>query len=251
MKNLIFLHILAGLFFSVIISCKKDVQPQTLTALTIVNALPGGDFLAANFNEQRPSAGLESTMWIKYRVYSPNNHVALPSKEQPILIYKIPDTNAKDKPVYQLSLNLGAKEASTLFLFGTLTQPEMLSVNQMPPYHSLTDSVAGLRLINLSPDKKPVRVHISGKGTDKTVSNLAYKQITDYITVNATSAVTDVLVEFYDQASGSLLTRYTLTDVGTITAEVNKWRYRNYTMVWLPNDAKGNLAADPFLVYDF
>lgn len=251
MKNLIFIYILAGLFCSAIVSCKKDVQPQTLTALTIVNALPGGDFLAANFNAQRPSTGLGNAMWVKYRVYAPNNHVALPSTNQSMLIYKIPDTNVNDKPLYQLSLNLGAKEANTLFLFGTLTQPEMLLVNQMPPYHSLTDSVAGLRLINLSPDKKPVRVHISGKGTDKSVSNLAYKQITDYITVNATSAVTDVLVEFYDQASGTLLTSYTLKDVGTITAEVNKWRYRNYTMVWLPNDAKGNLAADPFLISDF
>jgi len=251
MKNLIFLYILAGLFFPAIISCKKDVQPQTLTALTIVNAMPGSDFLAANFNEQRPTAGLGIPMWIKYRVYSPNNHLSLPSKEQPVLIYKIPDTNVNDKPIYKMSLDLGAHEASTLFLFGTLSQPEMLLVNKMPPFHALTDSVMGLRLINLSPDKRPVNVKISGNGTEKTVNNLAYKQVTDYLTVNASSATMDVLIEFYDQASGSLLTRYILKDIGTTNAEINKWRYRNYTMVWLPNDALGNLADDPFLVYDF
>jgi len=252
MKKLIFLYIQAGLLLSLIVSCKKELAPQATAAFTIVNAVSGSDNLVANFNTNYTSEGIYPVgMYVKYRVYAPHNHLTIPASEQPLLIYRYPAATEQNKPIYQLSVNPKAGEAGTLFLTGTLEQPETLLVTKLPPFHALADSVLGLRFVNLAPVKTPVRIRISGEGTDLSVSNLAYKGATDYLAVNANAKVGHVLVEFFDQVSGTLLQTYTLKDVGTTTLEKNKWRYRNYTLVWLPNDAKGMLAAEPFLVDDF
>jgi len=248
MKKLIFLYIQAGLFLSLVVSCKKDLVPQANAAFTIVNAVPGSDNLVANFTTNRVTIGNNPLgMYVKYRIYAPNNHMTIPAIEQPLLIYK----TQGDKPVYQLSLNPKPGEASTLFLTGTLEQPETLLLTKLPPYHAVADSVLGLRFVNLAPAKTPVRIRISGEGTDLSVNNLAYKSATDYLSVKANTSVSNVLIEFFDQVSGTLLQTYTLKDVGTPKQEKNKWLYRNYTLVWLPNDANGALAGEPFLIEDF
>jgi len=251
MKKLIFLYIQAGLFLSLVVSCKKDLSPEANASFTIVNAVPGSDNLVANFRTNYETYGNYPVgLSVKYRTYEPNHHLTILAKEQPLLIYKTPATG-QDKPVYQLSLNPAPGEASTLFLTGTLAEPETVLITKLPPYHAVADSVLGLRFVNLAPGKTPVRIRISGEGTDLSVNNLAYKAATDYLSVKANAKVGNVLVEFLDQVSGTLLQKYTLKDVGTTTLEKSKWRYRNYTLVWLPNDANGSLAAEPFLIDDF
>jgi hypothetical protein len=252
MKKLIFLYIQTGLFLSLMVSCKKERVPQATAAFTIVNAVSGSDNLVANFNTNYTTDGIYPIgMYVKYRVYTPQNHLTIPAGEQPLLIYRFPAAAEQNKPVYQLSVKPNAGEASTLFLAGTLEQPETLLITKMPPFHALADSVCGLRFVNLAPAKTPVRIRISGEGTDLLVNNLAYKAATDYLSVKANAKVGDVLVEFFDQVSGILLQTYTLKDVGTTSLEKNKWRYRNYTLAWLPDDAKGVLAEEPFLIDDF
>lgn len=252
MKKLILLYIQAGLFLSLVVSCKKELVPKATAAFTIVNAVPGSDNFLANFNTNYALEGNYPVgMYVKYRVYAPHNHLTIPASEQPLLIYRYPAATEQNKPIYQLSVNPNAGEASTLFLIGTLEQPETLLVTKLPPFHAPADSVLGLRFVNLAPAKTPVRIRVSGEGTDLSVSNLVYKAATDYLSVKANAKVGNVLVEFFDQVSGTLLQSYTLKDVGTTTMEKNKWRYRNYTLVWLPNDAKGVLAGEPFLIDDF
>lgn len=252
MKKLIFLYIQAGLLLSLVLSCKKELSPQATASLTLVNAIPGSGNLVANFSTNyRASGNYPFGMYVKYRTYAPDNHLTVQAVEQPLLIYKLPTTTGENKPVYQQNINPAPSEASTLFLIGTLEQPEALVITKLPPYHAVADSVLGLRFVNLAPEKTPVRIRISGEGTDLSVTNLAYKSATDYLSVKANAKVADVLVEVFDQVSGTLLQTYTLKDVGTTTLEKNKWRYRNYTLVWLPNDATGVLAAEPFLIDDF
>ena len=252
MKKLIFLYIQAGLLLSLVISCKKELVPQATAAFTIVNAVSGSDNLVANFSDNYVVEGTYPVgMYIKYRVYTPQNHLTIPAGEQPLLFYRYPVATGQSKPVHQLTVNPKAGEAGTLFLAGTLEQPETLLITKLPPFHALADSVLGLRFVNLAPAKTAVRIRISGEGTELSVTNLAYKAATEYLSLKANAKVGDVLVEVFDQVSGTLLQTYTLKDVGTTTLEKNKWRYRNYTLVWLPNDAKGVLAADPFLIEDF
>lgn len=252
MKKEILLYTSAILFLLAITSCKKELGPEVNAGLTVVNALPGTDQLLVHFKAEdvfndKTIAG----MMVKYGFYTPDNHLTIPIKEIPLTFYTYHAGTVEPKPVYQTRITPNAGDATTLFLFGTLAQPETLLITKMPPYHAAADSVMGLRFVNLSMDKIPVKIRISGEGIDQTLSNLAYKGATDYVGVKATLAVKDVKIEFYDQSSGVLLTSYTLNDVGAIVPQIaNKWRYRNFTMV-LSKDAQGNFTKDPFLIYDF
>ncbi|EDM34885.1 hypothetical protein PBAL39_00095 [Pedobacter sp. BAL39] len=251
MKKLIFLYIQSALFLSMLLSCKKELSQQDTASLTIVNAMYGSDLALFNFDPNfspavKPAAGMVR----RYRSYDPGGHITIPIKEQFLKVYKYP-LNTQDQSVFQYNFTPAAGDASTLFFSGTIQQPESVLITNLPPYHAVADSVLGLRFVNLAPAKTPVRIRISGEGTDLTVTNLAYQAATDYLSVNADAKVGNVLVEVFDQASGSILQTYTLMDVGTTTMEKNKWRYRNYTLAWLPNDLNGNLAAEPFLIEDF
>lgn len=252
MKKTIFLYIQAGLFLLLVVSCRKDLLPEATAGVTIVNAVSGSDNLVANFTTNYSVVGNNPVgMYVRYRTYAPSHHLTIQVRKQPVLIYKAPAVAGQHKPFYELELNPVAGEASTLFLAGSLEQPEAVLVTKLPPYYTAADSILGLRFINLAPDKMPVRIRISGKGTDLAVSNLAYKSVTEYLPVKADASVSDVKVEFFGQVSGVLLKSYTLKDAGATNLEKNKWRYRNYTMVWLPYDANGTLAEDPFLIDDF
>jgi len=252
MKKMIFLYIQAALFLSLAFSCKKGLRPEGTASFTIVNAMSGLNNGLINFNPNYLSTAKYLTgMNAKYRVFDPGNHITIPAKEQPLVIYSAPVSNAQDKPIYQLNINPAVGDASTLFLCGTIQQPESILITQLPPYHSVADSTLGLRFLNLAPAKTPVRIHISGEGIDKSVTSLGYQSATGYLALNARANVVNVLVEIFDQTTGELLQRYTLQDVGTTVSDQNKWRYRNYTLVWLPNDVNGTLAADPFLIADF
>jgi len=252
MKKMIFLYIQAALFVSLTLSCKKGLRPEGTASLTVVNAMSGLNNGLVNFDPNYLSTAKYLTgMNAKYRVFDPGNHITIPAKEQPLVIYNAPVSNAQDKPIYQLNVNPTAGDASTLFLCGTTQKPESIVITQLPPYHSVADSTLGLRFVNLAPAKTPVRIRISGDGADKSVNNLGYQSATGYLVVNARANVVNVLIEIFDQTTDALLQSYTLQDIGSTVTDQNKWRYRNYTLIWLPNDVTGSLAAEPFLISDF
>ena len=252
MKKLIFLYIQSALLLSVVLSCKKELNQQATASLTVVNAMAGSNLVLVNFDPGfSPAKDPISGMFSRYRSFDPGARLTIPIKEQFMKVFKYPLLNTQDQSVYQYHFTPAAGDASTLFLSGTVQQPESVLITKLPPYHAVADSVLGLRFVNLAPAKTPVRIRITGEGTNLTVANLAYQAATEYLTVNADAKVGNVLVEVFDQASGTLLQTYTLTDVGTTTLEKNIWRYRNYTLAWLPNDVNGNLAAAPFLIEDF
>lgn len=251
MKNLILLYISACFLLSAAVSCKKDLSPEGTAGLTIINAIPDCPRAAMNFTDQ------ESIYWygsliVDYGVSGAFNHISVPAKEMPLAFKKWPDTTVNDKYIYKTVLHPAKGEISTLFFIGTLANPESMLVTKTPPYYSSTDSLMGLRLVNLSPGSAPVRVNISGQGVNVTSNNLAYKGITDYLPLTATSKVGNLLVQFYDQASGNLLASYTLANVGS-TVVNNPWRYRNHTigLKGLPNAANVSEAQGAFLINDY
>lgn len=252
MKKLTLLYLFACLCLSVVISCKKDPSPESTASLTIIDALPGYQYILTNFTDKQTAPSGEGLL-LYYGIYNPFCHLSVAAKEQSIAFYKYPFV-ANDQPIYQLKLKPASGEISTLFITGTLAKPEHFIVTAKPPYHEVIDSVAGLRFVNLSAGSGPVNVKISGQGLSTVISsnNLAYKGSTAYLPVPATSKIGDLLVEFYDQASGNLLASYAMPGVGATLIE-NKWRYRNYTLALkgLPNasnpaDAQGIMLIDDF-----
>jgi hypothetical protein len=239
MKQVILLYLSVALILSAAVSCKKDAKPEGAAGLTIVNAIPDSPRMLAHFDWEKPKTWLGMYM-VDFDGYVPANHLAVPAREQRLQFYKYPDTMVTDKAVHQTTIHPAVGDISTLFLIGTLAQPETMMVTKTPPYYSSKDSLVGLRFANLSLGTAPVRVKISGQGVNMESSGLTYKGITDYIPVPATSKVVDVLVEFYDQASGALLADYKLDGVGVPNMN-NRWRYRSYTLALI----KGPGAKHP------
>ncbi|MBE9598547.1 DUF4397 domain-containing protein [Pedobacter sp. MC2016-24] len=247
------LFISACLCLSVAVSCKKELSPENVTSLTIINALPGNRFMLADLSGKSTDESITGGLALYYGVYDPNTRLSVTAGEQPMAFYKSPVLTG-DKPLYQLSLNPKGGEITTLFLTGTQSHPEHFVVNDKPPFYSVKDSLVGLRLINLSAGSGPLQVKISGQGLNTVVmsNNLAYKSFTTYLPVAATSKVGDLLVEFFDQATGDLVASYPLPGVGAVLTD-NPWRYHNYTLalIGLPNAAGTADAQGVLKIYDF
>lgn len=251
MKQNILLYLSA--FLCLAVSCKKDQSSERIAGLTLINALSGCPQIVADFTGKPPAESYSGRMVFDYGVYRPSNHLSIQSKEQPLALYKFPFI-AQDKPLCQLILKPAEGDMSTLFLTGTLAQPDQLLVTAKTPYYSVKDSLLGLRFVNLSPGSGPVRVKVSGQGLNADISSseLTYKGITSYLPIPATSKVGDLLVEFFDQASGNLVSSFNLAQVGAVLTD-NQWRYKSYTLALkgLPNAARPTDAQGLFLINDF
>jgi hypothetical protein len=253
MKKLILLYFSGFLCLSAVISCKKDPSPETVTSLTIVNALPGNRLMIADFSGKPANQFVGEGLTLYYGLYDPSSRLSLPKRDQPLTFYKYPFV-AGDQPLYNLNLNTKPGEINTLFLTGTKSQPEHFVINEKPPYYSVKDSLVGLRFVNLSAGSGPMQVKISGEGLSTGISNndLVYKGITGYLPIPATSRVGDLLVEFYDQASGKLLAALTLEKVGATLTD-NPYRYRNYTLalIGLPDASEPADAQRVLKINDY
>lgn len=109
------------------------------------------------------------------------------------------------------SLTLTSGNIYTLFLAGDTTKPDtVLTVDNIPHY---SDSSAGIRFINLTPDSHPILVNIKGNDPTKVdeFSGIAYKQITAFKTYAAKSTNVKDTFEIRDQTNDSLLNTYIWT----------------------------------------
>jgi len=77
-------------------------------------------------------------------------------------------------------------------------------------YQNYTDSLCGVRFINLSPDSQPVSVDIQGNANGSAVSSLAYKAYTGFLPYPAKLADAAYNFEVRDAASGNVIATYTL-----------------------------------------
>lgn len=252
MKKLILIYFSACLILSLAVSCNKNASPEGTTSFTIINTLPGCPQISTNFSGQYAIKWYWSAKIIAYGSFQPEYHLSIPAKAQPLALYNYPDTTEKDKPLYTLTLNPNPGDITTLFLSGSLAKPEHLLVTKKPPVYKLADSLMGLRLINLSAGSNPLRVKITGNGVDLSRNNLGYQGFTDYLPLPADSKTGDLLVQFFDQATGNLLSSYTLSEVG-VTQSDNKWRYKNYTLAFygLPNSTDPSFVQKTLLINDY
>ena len=121
----------------------------------------------------------------------------------------IPAVNYYDQP-----LNVTDKGNYSLFLTGaspSAIDAILISEN----FKDYTDSVSGIRFINLSPGSGSISVDIQGSPNGSENTGLAYKAYSGFkqypATVTALNA--GLTFEFRDSASGNLLTTYTCTPV--------------------------------------
>lgn len=152
----------AILFFS---SCKKDeVKTTPLASLTMVNAVSGGTTVKLGSNATTITNNGSSQMAL---IAGNNDLYVWPVGDSAHPYFTTLKFNAEERAVY------------SLFLCGTPGATEGLLLKENIPYR--TDSTAGIRFINLSPNGLVLNITRNKTPTVNEVSNLNYKQFTAFM----------------------------------------------------------------------
>lgn len=211
-------------------ACSKKTDPGPLPAsLTLVNAIPDSGPLVTNFGGTSPITWYNAALMLNYGLFYSTQQLGINEGKQPLVLFQYPDTLAHSTPLYNLTLSFAPGDIRTLFLTGTVADPDTLFVRDEPLIHATTDSTLGIRFVNLSPGSEPVSVHISGQSSPIAAS-LPYKGITPFTALPAKKNTSDYLIEFRDETTHNLLGSFTLANVGSVTLPNNLWRYRNFTL---------------------
>lgn len=200
---------LTTLLLAVIIfaSCKKDeVKNIPMASLSVVNTVTGG-----------------TTVWFAYNVGISNNssrQVTIKAGENNLYLwpngdslhpyYTYPKFVTQDREVY------------SLFLCGTPTAVEGIVVKETIP--QWTDTIAGIRFVNLSPNSTGINITRPSTPTVNVVANLQYKAMTDFIGFPAGANVADTF-QFRNASTNALLSTVTFTKASIP-------RFRNMSLVF-------------------
>lgn len=184
-------------------ACKKELPPvESNSALTIVNASLGNPSIIATFSDSMLPYYLNVGP-ISYGSYT---EYGVPSGKTPLILVSSADTT---KPLFQQMLTMQTGGIYTLYITGQGHggQGDALLLRDTLPFH--TDSIAGIRFINLSPDSGPVSINLQGNfPSSLEFSNLNYKEITSFKNYAAANGVQNYNFEIRDQVSGNLLTTF-------------------------------------------
>jgi hypothetical protein len=202
-------------------SCDKVAyKPVGTAALVVTNAVVGGAPVKLNSNV-RDSAKKYGAMI--FGITDGSTNVTLFS------------TSNVAKPYYSNTVNAENGGIYSAFLTGSNDAPESVWIKEnIPGFY--TDSVVGVRLINLSPNSSPVNLVLASDNTTSIFSGVAYKQITGFLKLPLKKVVPAGSVSFQirDAATNDLLTTYTLpTAVNSAYPSVSiaLARFRNITLV--------------------
>lgn len=198
------LIMVSSLFFS----CKKGsniIKPAPQSSITVVNGVINSDPIIMDYYNTHPISIFYNTA--KEISFGASQEFSITSGEIPLAIYQLSDTV---NTLLKKSFNITKGSIYSLFLAGTdPANPDYIFNQDHPPYHSIADSVIGIRFVNLSPNSNPVSINLQGSPNGSSVSSLAYKAITDFKDYPYKSSVSQYVFEIRDATSGDLLTTYT------------------------------------------
>lgn len=242
------------MFAIAFLSCKKDERITAASSLVIANAVAGSSTLLTNLNEgENPSYYLYAAVGgLRYGKLDNNEGMLnIENSTQRIRFFQSPDTMANSKPLFDLKLQMEKGSINSLFLTGTVSNPDYLLDKTVPLYHNQQDSTLGLRFTNLSYQSKPVNVYLIGNGERKEIEGLAYKGITGYKKYAALALTGTYIFEFRDQETQQVLASFTLAEANKGTE--NLWRYRNFTLalIGVPNTADPVQKQKTFLIKNY
>ena len=195
-------------------SCHKSTNTAPVS-VNIAHAIINGDavvpYLGYDPSMTFPTspANIKFGAAAKYNSFGGNNSITVVSL-----------TN-KTTAFFSGTFDLDAGGIYSLFLCGTATAPDTLLIKDQIPYYS--DSSAGVRFVNLSPQSAAMKVNIAGAPTTSVVDPIAYKQASAFKTFAATADVTGskYTFEIRNAANDSLLLTYAWSYS----------RYRNNTLL--------------------
>lgn len=185
------------------IACKKETnQNPPTSSITVVNALENpldvvvdlSDTLVPYYLNQAPISNASSAEF------------GIGFGNIPIIIVSSSDTS---HPLFKGSLNLKPAAIYSFYLVGAEKAIDTFFMQDVIPVYS--DSVSGIRFINLSPGVGSISINIQGNPSSQTeFSGLGYKQISAFKSYAASSSNSgSYIFEVRDQATGDSLTTVT------------------------------------------
>lgn len=233
------------------VSCKKTQPAPVISHLTLFNAMPGNERLMISLRGTKPLDRYYDARILYYAIFDNDAKYAIIKEDQPLAIYRYPDTLPTSKPLYDLNLKLKQGSINKLYFTGSVEHPDYLLSTFVPPAYNAADSTFGIRFLNLSYQSKPVNVYLVGNGERKEVEGLAYKGATEFKRYAAPLKTGAYTFEFRDQESQKLLATYTTSGVGVATE--NLWRFRNFTLALIgsPDGTTEVLKQKTFLFNEY
>jgi hypothetical protein len=212
-RHRIILGLLAGVIFTALACQKTTTAPGVSGAasLTIVNAVPASNPIVAVINTGEPIMYFSNAQYIPYGrdvEYSP-----LPGKDTIYAVQYNSDTlnvgpKTSDLMYYDVDALLN-RGIYSLYLCGADTSsPDFLFTTDILPSYSSSDSVMGVRFVNLSTGSNPISINLEGSANGFEVANLPYKGITTFKQYPCNSGVADYIFVIRDAASGDSLTNF-------------------------------------------
>jgi hypothetical protein len=213
MKTLIKTTLAVGIV-ACLYACKQNIlTPDTNAgAINVTNAVINGS--TVNMMAGEPPYLTTNGNNISSFGYA---FIPLPGGQVPIVlsvpaIPASPGTPATPAVTYYTgNLSVNGTSNYSLFLTG-VSQAAVDNVLIKETYaRTYPDSVYGVRFIHLATGTNPISVDIAGNTNGSEVSSLGYKAYSGFIKHPANNANQSYNFEFRDQASGTLLTSFTLT----------------------------------------
>ena len=207
----------------VIMSCEKNkikAQPGSIATLIVTNSIVGGTTIKLNTNERDSAKSYNSKSFF------------LASGQSEINLYS---TSGSKNSYYNNVQQIEGGGVYSIFLTGQGSSVDGLFVKEnLPPYYS--DSVFGVRVINLSPNSDPVNIALASSGGTNLFSNLTYKHITSISILPLRNPIPPGSVTFQikNASTNTVLASYTLPGTANSTypnISVLNSRNRNLTLV--------------------
>lgn len=230
-----------ALLMLMLAGCVKDNPARQAVSLTVVNAVVGSQPLRPNFTGTGPIRFID-TWQMNYGVFSVSSN--LYSREAGIVklgLYQMPDTLAKDQPLFNLQLNLPEASIHSLYLTGTVSEPDTMLIRDAVPGYIPSDTSMGIRFVNLSMGSDPVTVNMEGQPEGSEAAAIAYKQYTGFKKYRVRTGAGKYVFEFRNATTGNIEATYTATNIDDTN---NRWVYRNFTLAFIGKP--GGTGAEAF-----
>lgn len=183
-------------------SCAKSGSNPTVSSFNVINAIPGSSSIVVNLwgspfvYSAGPTVG-----------YASSNLFSPPTGKTSLTLTQSSDST---QTIFSGSFDFKAGSIHSFFLSGSQAKPDTLFVQDNIPSYPQTDSVTGVRFVNLASGGNPITIDVLGSAAPPLAMALAYKGITGFNQLTAVSPVTDYTFEFRDAVSDSVLTTYDL-----------------------------------------
>jgi hypothetical protein len=193
-RLILFLFLICSIY-----SCQKSkYNLPDIASLTIVNGVVGG--VPVKMFPQNNSISVNNSA--KLAVFSGNNEV-----------YVFPVGDSTNPYCSNIKYHANSRYAYSLFVGGQKPNTQCKLVQDNIPLFNISDSLFGVRFINLSTNITRCNVTISTTTGVNEVSNLGFMDVTDFKQYSARNANVSYVFQFRNASDNSIVTSYTFSPV--------------------------------------